>query len=55
MTEIEQIAAFSVEGIGGNAAAVLFFDGRLPHAREMQAIAADVGFSEAVFAVCQDE
>jgi hypothetical protein len=55
MTEIEHIAAFSVDGMGGNPAAILFFDKCLPRAPEMQAIAADVSYSETVFAVCHDD
>lgn len=49
MTIIQQIAAFTDQGIGGNPAGVVIGD-VLPSAERMQHIAAEVGFSETVFA-----
>ncbi|HWQ09254.1 MAG TPA: PhzF family phenazine biosynthesis protein [Holophaga sp.] len=48
--DILRIAAFSDGDAGGNPAGVLI-DERFPGDQEMQAIAAEVGFSETVFAV----
>ena len=47
---IQKIAAFSDGNQGGNPAGVLILD-QFPSDTEMQAIAAQVGFSETVFAV----
>ena len=47
---IQKIAAFSVNDQGGNPAGVLISD-NLPEAEEMQKIAAEVGYSETVFAM----
>lgn len=46
---IERIAAFSIDGRGGNPAGVVIAD-RLPDPAKMQAIARSVGYSETVFA-----
>ena len=46
---VQRIAAFSDGTVGGNPAGVLIADS-LPEAAEMQAIAAEVGFSETAFA-----
>ncbi|MBX2867988.1 MAG: PhzF family phenazine biosynthesis protein [Acidiferrobacterales bacterium] len=46
---IQKIAAFSDQNIGGNPAGVLIAD-TLPDTAEMQSIAAEVGFSETAFA-----
>lgn len=54
LMQIERIAAFSVDGKGGNPAAVLFFDERFPPENEMQLIAAKIGYSETVFVVPHD-
>ena len=50
MMKIERIAAFSSEGVGGNPAGVVLLDTML-QAEKMQSIAAEVGYSETVFAV----
>ncbi len=47
--DVQKIAAFSDGDIGGNPAGVLISE-KLPSTIEMQQIAADVGFSETVFA-----
>ena len=49
-TNIQRIAAFSDAGTGGNPAGVYIADA-LPAAADMQRIAAEVGFSETVFAM----
>jgi PhzF family phenazine biosynthesis protein len=46
---VQRIAAFSDEGVGGNPAGVVIADA-LPSASEMQQVAAEVGFSETAFA-----
>lgn len=46
---VERWSAFSINGRGGNPAGVLIADA-LPDAARMQAIAAEVGYSETVFA-----
>ncbi|WP_374602542.1 PhzF family phenazine biosynthesis protein [Arenimonas sp.] len=46
---LQRIAAFSESGRGGNPAGVVLADA-LPDAASMQALAADVGYSETVFA-----
>ena len=51
--EIERIAAFSMDGAGGNPAGVVI--GPMPAAAEMQRVAAEVGYSETVFAAQTDE
>ena len=51
--EIQRIAAFSQNGEGGNPAGVVIAD-QLPSARDMQRIAAEVGYSETVFAAPDD-
>lgn len=50
--EILKIAAFSDGGVGGNPAGVVIADD-LPAPKQMQAIAAEVGYSETVFAMPQ--
>ncbi|PLS20903.1 PhzF family phenazine biosynthesis protein [Neptunicoccus cionae] len=50
--QIQRIAAFSLDGAGGNPAGVVVTDA-LPSADEMQKIAAEVGYSETVFAAPQ--
>jgi PhzF family phenazine biosynthesis protein len=52
--EVLRIAAFADGGAGGNPAGVLIADA-LPEAAVMQRIAADVGFSETVFATRQGD
>lgn len=52
--EILRIAAFSDGDIGGNPAGVVI-DESLPEAKEMQRIAAEVGFSETAFATREGE
>lgn len=47
--EIRKIAAFSEGNIGGNPAGVVFTQ-NLPTEKQMQSIAADIGYSETVFA-----
>ncbi len=47
--DIQKIAAFSLNGAGGNPAGVVLSD-ILPEVEDMQAVAADVGYSETVFA-----
>lgn len=47
--DIQRIAAFSDGAAGGNPAGVVIADA-LPDAREMQRVAAEVGFSETAFA-----
>jgi PhzF family phenazine biosynthesis protein len=51
--EVLRLAAFSAGGFGGNPAGVVLCD-ELPAAAAMQAVAAEVGFSETVFAAPQD-
>ncbi len=46
---IQKIAAFSDGNTGGNPAGVLIYD-KHPEPKEMQAIAAEVGYSETAFA-----
>ncbi|WP_323771570.1 PhzF family phenazine biosynthesis protein [Antarctobacter sp.] len=53
-TEILRLAAFSNGSIGGNPAGVVVSD-TLPSDPEMQRIAADVGYSETVFAAPQGD
>ncbi|NQD37989.1 PhzF family phenazine biosynthesis protein [Permianibacter sp. IMCC34836] len=50
---IQKFAAFSDGGVGGNPAGVVITD-RFPAEQEMRRLAAQVGFSETVFAVAQD-
>lgn len=47
---IQRIAAFSANGKGGNPAGVVLLDTSIPEA-DMQKVAAEVGYSETVFAV----
>jgi len=47
--EIQRLAAFTLDGQGGNPAGVVIGDA-LPSGPEMQQIAADVGYSETAFA-----
>jgi PhzF family phenazine biosynthesis protein len=47
---IQRIAAFSANGKGGNPAGVVLLDNAAPEA-DMQKVAAEVGYSETVFAV----
>ncbi|MFK4724605.1 putative PhzF superfamily epimerase YddE/YHI9 [Bradyrhizobium niftali] len=49
MTTVHRIAAFSDGNTGGNPAGVWIGDA-MPDASRMQAIAAEVGFSETAFA-----
>jgi len=51
--KVQRIAAFSVEGKGGNPAGVVFLDRPQPDA-EMQRVAAQVGYSETAFAMPVD-
>ncbi|WP_324751803.1 PhzF family phenazine biosynthesis protein [Roseovarius sp. Pro17] len=46
---IQKLAAFTLDGVGGNPAGVMLTD-TLPPKAEMQRIAAEVGFSETAFA-----
>ncbi|MEL7231338.1 MAG: PhzF family phenazine biosynthesis protein [Pseudomonadota bacterium] len=48
--DIQRIAAFSYDGLGGNPAGVVLLDEPIPEA-EMARIAAEVGYSETAFAV----
>ncbi len=48
MMEIERIAAFALDGAGGNPAGVVV--GPMPMAEDMLRIAGEVGYSETVFA-----
>lgn len=50
--DIQRISAFALNGQGGNPAGVVLLD-ELPDAATMQAVAADVGYSETVFAAPQ--
>jgi len=52
--DIKKIAAFSDGELGGNPAGVLI-SSKMPSTNEMQGIAAEVGFSETVFAEMQDD
>ncbi len=54
MTEVLRYAAFSVDGRGGNPAGVVL-DARGLDGTEMQAIAADVGYSETAFLVARPD
>ncbi len=47
--QIRRIAAFTEEGTGGNPAGVVLAD-QLPEAATMQRVAAEIGYSETVFA-----
>ncbi|WP_198368988.1 PhzF family phenazine biosynthesis protein [Roseomonas rosulenta] len=47
--DVQHIAAFAMDGTGGNPAGVVLL-GALPEAAAMQAVAADLGYSETVFA-----
>ncbi len=47
--KVDRISAFSFNGAGGNPAGVMITD-TLPEDAQMQAIAADIGYSETVFA-----
>lgn len=51
---IQKIASFSDNGIGGNPAGVVIAD-KLPSPQEMQKIAAEVGYSETAFATRQGD
>jgi PhzF family phenazine biosynthesis protein len=48
IAQVLRYAAFTVDGQGGNPAG-LVLDARDLHATQMQAIAADVGYSETAF------
>ncbi|MFK5998889.1 MAG: PhzF family phenazine biosynthesis isomerase [Rhodobacterales bacterium] len=50
---IQKIAAFSLNDAGGNPAGVVLSD-TMPEAKDMQVVAADVGYSETVFAAPQE-
>ena len=50
---VQRIAAFSDGDAGGNPAGVVIAE-ELPSDREMQRVAAEVGFSETAFAASQD-
>ncbi|NHX27329.1 PhzF family phenazine biosynthesis protein, partial [Escherichia coli] len=52
--EIQKIAAFSKGDEGGNPAGVVLLDKPIDE-KEMARVAAEVGFSETVYAVSQDE
>lgn len=52
--DIQRIAAFSNGNCGGNPAGVVITD-KLPTSSTMQKVAADVGFSETVFAAPEDD
>lgn len=52
--DIQRISAFALNGQGGNPAGVVLLN-ELPDASVMQAIAADVGYSETVFAAPQGD
>lgn len=49
--KVVRVAAFADGGAGGNPAGVVICGGELPSAEAMQATAAEVGYSETVFAV----
>lgn len=51
---VERLAAFSKDAIGGNPAGVVIHD-HLPDVPTMQAIAAEVGYSEMAFAAPEDD
>ncbi|WP_206073293.1 PhzF family phenazine biosynthesis protein [Erythrobacter colymbi] len=51
---VQRLAAFSVEGHGGNPAGVVICD-ELPASEAMQQVAAKVGFSETVFAAPSED
>ena len=51
--DTQRIAAFALNGQGGNPAGVVLLD-ELPSAEVMQKVAAEVGYSETVFAAPQD-
>ena len=53
ISEVERLAAFSVDGPGGNPAGVVVCDA-LPPPSRMQEIAVDIGFSETAFAASFD-
>jgi PhzF family phenazine biosynthesis protein len=53
MMNIQRIAAFALNGQGGNPAGVVLLD-KLPDTDVMQKVAAEVGYSETVFAAPQD-
>src|SRR6201999_2390763 len=52
--DVERIAAFADGEVGGNPAGVVICD-VLPDATAMQALAAEVGYSETVFAAPSDQ
>ena len=52
--DIQKIASFSRNGIGGNPAGVVI-NSELPSPQDMQQIAADVGYSETAFAAPQGD
>jgi len=52
--DIQRIAAFALNGQGGNPAGVVLLD-ELPSVEVMQQVAADVGYSETVFAAPQGD
>ena len=54
MTEVLRYAAFTVNGRGGNPAGVVL-DARGLDGTDMQAIAADIGYSETAFLVARLE
>jgi PhzF family phenazine biosynthesis protein len=51
---VQRLAAFSTGGIGGNPAGVVL-GATLPAAAEMQAVAAEIGYSETVFAAYAED
>ena len=53
-TEVLRYAAFTVDGHGGNPAGIVL-DARGLDVAEMQAIAADVGYSETAFLVARPD
>lgn len=52
--DLHRIAAFTYAGRGGNPAGVVLCE-RLPSAEQMQVLAADIGYSETVFAAPLDD
>lgn len=52
--QVQRISAFSDAGRGGNPAGVVIAD-EMPDSASMQALAADVGYSETVFAAPHDD
>lgn len=52
--DIQRLAAFTKDGQGGNPAGVVIGD-QMPEAEQMQRVAAEVGYSETVFAARQGD